>query len=162
MTIQDTHTITLTPRDNFSDGLTRLEAYVISLPVIIPLIYSHPLTNYTMMYVLFLTPISSFFLPFSPSSLPVIPFFLLPQQKKRDGADGSERENQPEEDPSVAARLHRLSDHYNTTGVRRGVEAVMVVMVSIPFPRSTDTSILPTRSPYSSFNLTSSLVSVFV
>jgi hypothetical protein len=47
--------------------------------------------------------------------------------------DDSERENQPEEDPSVAARLHRLSDHYNTTGVRRGVEAVMVVMVCLPF-----------------------------
>lgn len=43
----------------------------------------------------------------------------------------SERENQPEEDPSVAARLHRLADHYSTTGVRRGVEAVMVVMVRL-------------------------------
>jgi hypothetical protein len=45
----------------------------------------------------------------------------------------SERENQPEEDPSVAARLHRLADHYSTTGVRRGVEAVMVVMVRPPW-----------------------------
>jgi hypothetical protein len=43
---------------------------------------------------------------------------------------GSEREQQPEEDPSVAARLHRLAKHYTTTGVRRGVEAIMVVMVS--------------------------------
>jgi len=43
----------------------------------------------------------------------------------------SERENQSEEDPSVAARLHRLADHYSTTGVRRGVEAVMVVMVRL-------------------------------
>lgn len=42
----------------------------------------------------------------------------------------SEREQQPEEDPSVAARLHRLAKHYTTTGVRRGVEAIMVVMVS--------------------------------
>jgi len=166
MTIQDTHTHTLTHRENFSDGLTRLEAYVISLPVITQLIGSHPLTNYTMMYALFLVPIPSSCLPFFHSSLPVIPFFLLPQpqqkKQKRDGANSSERENQPEEDPSVAARLHRLSDHYNSTGVRRGVEAVMVVMVSLPFPHSTDFDILSTRSRYSSFNLTSSLVSVFV
>jgi len=34
MTIHDTHTQThtLTHRENFSDGLTKLEAYVISLP----------------------------------------------------------------------------------------------------------------------------------
>ena len=77
MTIQDTHTNThtLTHRENFSDGLTRLEAYVIPLIVITQLKDSHPLTNYTMMYVLFLIPLSSFFLPFFPSALPVTRVF---------------------------------------------------------------------------------------
>jgi len=52
----------------------------------------------------------------------------------------SEREQQPEEDPSVAARLHRLQKHYATTGIRRGVEAIMVVIVSLAFIPS---SLLP-------------------
>jgi hypothetical protein len=60
MTINDTHTqtLTLTHRENFSDGLTKLEAYVVPFPsrVISQLMYSHPLTNYTMMYVPFLLP----------------------------------------------------------------------------------------------------------
>ena len=75
MTIQDTHTHTLTHRENFSDGLTRLEAYVISSPMIIQLIHSHPLTNYTMMYVLFLVPISSSsaLIPFFPSLSSLFP-----------------------------------------------------------------------------------------
>jgi hypothetical protein len=68
MTIHDTHTqtLTLTHRENFSDGLTKLEAYVIPCPsrVVNQLIYSHPLTNYTMMYILFLLLfVSSFILP---------------------------------------------------------------------------------------------------
>lgn len=37
------------------------------------------------------------------------------------------KENQPEEDPSVAARLQRLQNNYEDLGMRRTVEAVLVV-----------------------------------
>ncbi|WVQ79705.1 hypothetical protein IAT38_001805 [Cryptococcus sp. DSM 104549] len=40
-----------------------------------------------------------------------------------------EREGQSEEDHSVAARLKRLEDQYEETGMRRSVEAIMVVTV---------------------------------
>ncbi|WVQ72030.1 hypothetical protein IAR50_001574 [Cryptococcus sp. DSM 104548] len=40
-----------------------------------------------------------------------------------------ERESQPEEDHSVTARLKRLEDHFEESGARRTVEAVMVVTV---------------------------------
>jgi hypothetical protein len=42
------------------------------------------------------------------------------------------RETQPEEDSSVAERLARLKIQYEETGIRRSVDAVMVVMVSTP------------------------------
>jgi hypothetical protein len=74
--------------------------------------------------------------------LPLLPKLLRGSERR---ADDSERENQPEEDPSVAARLHRLSDHYNTTGVRRGVEAVMVVMVSLSSLHRPYSNFLSTR-----------------
>ncbi len=37
------------------------------------------------------------------------------------------KEAQPEEDPSVAARLQRLQNNYEDLGMRRTVEAVLVV-----------------------------------
>lgn len=37
------------------------------------------------------------------------------------------KEAQPEEDPSVAARLQRLQNNYEDFGMRRTVEAVLVV-----------------------------------
>ena len=37
------------------------------------------------------------------------------------------KEAQPEEDPSVAARLQRLQNDYETSGMRRTVEGVLVV-----------------------------------
>lgn len=37
------------------------------------------------------------------------------------------KEAQPEEDPSVAARLKRLENEYETAGMRRSVEAILVV-----------------------------------
>lgn len=37
------------------------------------------------------------------------------------------KEMQPEEDPSVAARLQRLQNNYEDLGMRRTVEAVLVV-----------------------------------
>ncbi|WRT68614.1 uncharacterized protein IL334_005592 [Kwoniella shivajii] len=40
-----------------------------------------------------------------------------------------ERESQPEEDNSVNTRLHRLEEQYSETGVRRSVEAIMLVTV---------------------------------
>lgn len=43
----------------------------------------------------------------------------------------SERESQPEEDSSVSARLSRLETQYEETGIRRSVDAVMVVLVSL-------------------------------
>ncbi|KAI9250279.1 Cleavage/polyadenylation specificity factor subunit 5 [Sporodiniella umbellata] len=39
----------------------------------------------------------------------------------------STKEPQPEEDPSVSARLRRLETDYNQQGMRRSVEAVLVV-----------------------------------
>lgn len=39
----------------------------------------------------------------------------------------STKEPQPEEDPSVSARLRRLESDYNQHGMRRSVEAVLVV-----------------------------------
>jgi cleavage and polyadenylation specificity factor subunit 5 len=36
------------------------------------------------------------------------------------------KENQPEEDPSVLARLHRLQEHYEQYGMRRTCEGVLV------------------------------------
>ncbi|KAK1927314.1 Cleavage/polyadenylation specificity factor subunit 5 [Papiliotrema laurentii] len=40
-----------------------------------------------------------------------------------------ERESQPEEDTSVTARLTRLEKQYEETGLRRSVDAVMIVQV---------------------------------
>ncbi|OCF75795.1 cleavage and polyadenylation specificity factor subunit 5 [Kwoniella mangroviensis CBS 8886] len=40
-----------------------------------------------------------------------------------------ERESQPEEDNSVTARLKRLEDQYAESGIRRSVEAIMLVNV---------------------------------
>lgn len=37
------------------------------------------------------------------------------------------KEPQPEEDPSVAARLQRLQNNYEDLGMRRTVEAILVV-----------------------------------
>lgn len=37
------------------------------------------------------------------------------------------KDAQPEEDPSVAARLQRLQNNYEDLGMRRTVEAVLVV-----------------------------------
>jgi len=37
------------------------------------------------------------------------------------------KDPQPEEDPSVAARLQRLKDEFETIGMRRTVEAVLLV-----------------------------------
>lgn len=42
----------------------------------------------------------------------------------------STKEAQPEEDPSVAARLQRLQNNYEDFGMRRTVEGVLVVHVS--------------------------------
>lgn len=42
----------------------------------------------------------------------------------------SERENQPEEDTSVPARIGRLENQWDESGLRRSVDAVMVVTVS--------------------------------
>lgn len=36
------------------------------------------------------------------------------------------KETQPEEDPSVLARLKRLEDHYGVSGMRRTCEGVLV------------------------------------
>lgn len=36
------------------------------------------------------------------------------------------KENQPEEDPSVLARLKRLEEHYNKHGMRRTCEGILV------------------------------------
>ena len=36
------------------------------------------------------------------------------------------KENQPEEDPSVLARLHRLQEHYEQYGMRRTCEGILV------------------------------------
>ena len=41
----------------------------------------------------------------------------------------SERETQPEEDNSVIHRLSRLEKQYDETGIRRSVDAIMVVQV---------------------------------
>ncbi|WVN86177.1 uncharacterized protein L203_101338 [Cryptococcus depauperatus CBS 7841] len=40
-----------------------------------------------------------------------------------------EREGQPEEDNSVTSRLNRLQEQYSESGMRRSVEAVMIVSV---------------------------------
>nr|XP_019044912.1 cleavage and polyadenylation specificity factor subunit 5 [Kwoniella bestiolae CBS 10118]OCF23842.1 cleavage and polyadenylation specificity factor subunit 5 [Kwoniella bestiolae CBS 10118] len=40
-----------------------------------------------------------------------------------------ERESQPEEDNSVTARLKRLEEQYGESGIRRSVEAIMLVSV---------------------------------
>ncbi len=40
---------------------------------------------------------------------------------------GSTKEAQPEEDPSVAARLQRLQNNYEDFGMRRTVEGILVV-----------------------------------
>ena len=48
----------------------------------------------------------------------------------------SERESQPEEDTSVPARIARLEMQYAETGIRRSVDAVMIVLVRAPCPRS--------------------------
>ncbi|ORY35677.1 Cleavage/polyadenylation specificity factor subunit 5 [Naematelia encephala] len=45
----------------------------------------------------------------------------------------SERESQPEEDSSVSARVARLQAQYKETGIRRSVDAVMVV-IHMGFP----------------------------
>ena len=45
------------------------------------------------------------------------------------GYDTSERESQPEEDMSVPARISRLEKQYEETGLRRSVDAVMIVQV---------------------------------
>jgi cleavage and polyadenylation specificity factor subunit 5 len=37
------------------------------------------------------------------------------------------KEAQPEEDPSVSARLKRLESDYEVAGMRRSVEAILVV-----------------------------------
>ena len=42
----------------------------------------------------------------------------------------SEREAQPEEDTSVPARIARLEKQYTESGIRRSVDAVMMVQVS--------------------------------
>jgi hypothetical protein len=42
----------------------------------------------------------------------------------------STKEAQPEEDPSVAARLQRLQNNYEDFGMRRTAEGVLVVHVS--------------------------------
>ena len=42
----------------------------------------------------------------------------------------SEREAQPEEDNSVPGRISRLEIQYKESGIRRSVDAVMVVQVS--------------------------------
>ena len=39
----------------------------------------------------------------------------------------STKESQPEEDPSVAARLQRLQNNYEDFGMRRTVEGILVV-----------------------------------
>lgn len=52
----------------------------------------------------------------------------------------SERESQPEEDTSVQARIHRLTKQYQETGVRRSIDAVLIVTVSTPHPSPPDLS----------------------
>lgn len=45
----------------------------------------------------------------------------------RSGPPHSTKEAQPEEDPSVQARLQRLQNNYEDFGMRRTVEGVLVV-----------------------------------
>ncbi|KAK4686439.1 cleavage and polyadenylation specificity factor subunit 5, partial [Tremellales sp. Uapishka_1] len=61
------------------------------------------------------------------------------------------KESQPEEDPSVASRIQRLADQYEETGMRRSVEAVIVVHVSTTLPLSNslpEQSAGPRSSPH--------------
>ena len=52
----------------------------------------------------------------------------------RGGAE-STKESQPEEDPSVSARLQRLQNNYEDYGMRRTVEGVLVVHALKPITR---------------------------
>lgn len=45
------------------------------------------------------------------------------------------KETQPEEDPSVLARLKRLEEHYEQYGMRRTCEGILVCHVSCDFLR---------------------------
>ena len=60
------------------------------------------------------------------------PFHVFLSFAKRDASDlliptHSTKEAQPEEDPSVSARLQRLQNNYEDFGMRRTVEGVLVV-----------------------------------
>ena len=66
--------------------------------------------------------------------IPVVKLYIQVSVRKRHTAvwlrterTSSTKEAQPEEDPSVAARLQRLQNNYEDFGMRRTVEGVLVV-----------------------------------
>lgn len=79
------------------------------------------------------------------------------------GSHPSERESQPEEDTSVQARIHRLTKQYQETGVRRSIDAVLIVTVSPSNPSSPDLSSTGyhTFSSFKSPTLSTSCKSIF-
>jgi cleavage and polyadenylation specificity factor subunit 5 len=74
----------------------------------------------------------------------------------------SERESQPEEDTSVQARIHRLTKQYQETGVRRSIDAVLIVTVGPPHSPSPDLSSMGyrTSSSFKSPTLSTSCKSI--
>jgi hypothetical protein len=68
----------------------------------------------------------------NPSSRPILPASFCANQPKTirlyplSNYTFGTKENQPEEDPSVLARLHRLQEHYEVHGMRRTCEGVLV------------------------------------
>lgn len=67
--------------------------------------------------------------PISPSGTPIHPHPTLRPTQHELNWNGrfSTKEAQPEEDPSVSARLQRLQNNYEDFGMRRTVEGILVV-----------------------------------
>lgn len=57
----------------------------------------------------------------------------LPTDSRRKLIHYREREAQPEEDTSVPARIERLESQFKESGIRRSVEALLIVSVRL-FP----------------------------
>src|SRR5438445_13645960 len=70
--------------------------------------YRYPLSNFTFRY-------------------PLSPTLCFVESKPRGFFVCSTKEAQPEEDPSVSARLQRLQNNYEDFGMRRTVEGILVV-----------------------------------
>jgi cleavage and polyadenylation specificity factor subunit 5 len=82
--------------------------------------YSYPLSNFTFRYVNVIRALLSIAsAERAHHQCPFLPHHPCPTQ--------STKEAQPEEDPSVSARLQRLQNNYEDFGMRRTVEGILVV-----------------------------------